>query len=452
MSPRFFNRTKTTSAAEPSPPLTRPPELEELAAPTVQSTPEHLGAKALLLASVPDSEIFEQRTAGQDRFNIILDTWMSANNLELSPRSSKHKKFEIGGFTYLSFSIDASTGEHQQVFVNKEDDQFADIPTMKEQYLLLLDSSPTEGLALISRMDMDSAYPIDAGDAEDHVPLSPRPDDATNVINHGDKYHPEAKACGRAEGYFIEDKYNLREIRVDNEVIGLQKSLGENLVLTTRPTLLNGVRLPAGTILTAEQDEAGNMSFSYARLSLFALNNLSSIGVDYPYVPQTMRDKYQEFMGFMQDKLGKESANLPDNIQQIEERLQQIRERLSENVLLARGFEKLNQSALKMRREQKIFDKTLGDASVTAYKEERTLRAANVGYDDPRFKQIRKQKNELQSRLRSSKNPKVMYANSISGISRLYGPDIVNKALRLVAESEYLNRALADSRPLEDDL
>jgi hypothetical protein len=84
----------------------------------------------------------------------------------------------------------------------------------------------------------------------------------------------ETAFCNESDLHFAESGFTdkqLKSIEIDGQLVALQKSEGDHVAILTRQAVLNGVRLPAGSLMTVEQPKhsGGNPLFAFGRLSSF---------------------------------------------------------------------------------------------------------------------------------------------------------------------------------------
>jgi hypothetical protein len=407
------------------------------------ATQTHLGSYALFRARVPDLI-----RGSKDRASNLLDGWVEEMGLEVSSFNAGTSEFGNSGFAYMSSALDVSSRQkntrqalfkpkRNRDFYSKPSSELSDVPS-KEDYMELIRTSPTTGLSYVARMDMDVHYPPDESEMEGMVVLQPRPGDSKSSVDNGSKKKDVSDLCGRAEGYFIEERLSLSPIQAEGRTIGWQESKGENSVLTTVETVLNGVRLPIGTLLTMETDDDGKNSFTYGRLSFFAVEGPYEALIESPRISDSAERNYQDFMEFISASMGREAGNPPPrNIEEVRARLSDIRSLLDDDLALRKCLNQLGRDTVRMRQDQELFDDNV-------CKEKRTLleRSSKLEPDSAEKKEIEVAIERINIRRSSNLNPAISFRSSLRNMTRMFGAKKVRKTLSLVGELESLGRAM----------
>jgi hypothetical protein len=145
-----------------------------------------------------------------------------------------------------------------------------------------------EAGALFLNMVADMAYPYEPTEGDGYVKLEPRdPKNAYETGRYGISNGDNAKHCSDTEEHF---SYNLdsgstrtlKELKIDDQVVALQKFDGNHTAILTRPAVLNGVRIPAGSVMTVEGNEKDGYRFGFGRLTLFSVNTVDEAKRQFP--------------------------------------------------------------------------------------------------------------------------------------------------------------------------
>ncbi len=128
---------------------------------------------------------------------------------------------------------------------------------MVHDIVIPYETQPDDGyIVLNSRRPIDSYKTATESDVED--------DDIAHLCSASESRFAEALNADRA----------LTELKINDRVVALQKGIGDHTALLTVPAILNGVRLPVGSIMTVETDSAGDHKFAFGRLSAFCFESV----------------------------------------------------------------------------------------------------------------------------------------------------------------------------------
>ncbi|MEO8784885.1 MAG: hypothetical protein ABI221_00935 [Candidatus Saccharimonadales bacterium] len=134
---------------------------------------------------------------------------------------------------------------------------------------------------LYLRMLADSVRPYYVSRGDGYTELQPRPSHEAQITGRNQdpkaaNGHNQTVFCSEADSNFVDlgfvDSQLLRPIEIDGRVVALQKMLGDHSALLIRPAVLNGVRLPVGSIMTVGQPKSDPPQFAFGRLSSFCFD------------------------------------------------------------------------------------------------------------------------------------------------------------------------------------
>jgi hypothetical protein len=122
---------------------------------------------------------------------------------------------------------------------------------------------------------MDAVYGYEKQEGDGYVVVpAMAAEDAFKVHEYGESsYTSEAQFCAKTEWHFAEDAPDLLPIEVDGQVVALQKTEGAHTALLLKPVIINGVRIPTGSIMNVTHNKQGEPAFAFGRLSPFCLSD-----------------------------------------------------------------------------------------------------------------------------------------------------------------------------------
>lgn len=130
-----------------------------------------------------------------------------------------------------------------------------------------------EAGSLFLRMVEDTVNPYEPQSGDGYTVLSARqPADAYKARRWTNNEEDVAHLCSNSEAHFanaLNAHGKLTEVTVNGEVVALQKRNGDHTAILTQPAVLNGVRLPVGSIMTVEHNEESQPKFGFGRLSAY---------------------------------------------------------------------------------------------------------------------------------------------------------------------------------------
>lgn len=121
----------------------------------------------------------------------------------------------------------------------------------------------------------DIVQPYQKQSDDGFVGLQPRGPEMAYRVNNYTNYgqRSTAKFCSNAEYHFDKGMANrgLQPIEVDGETVALFKTKGDHTAILIKPAVLNGVRIPVGSIMTVEGSLEEGYKFGFGRLSAWSL-------------------------------------------------------------------------------------------------------------------------------------------------------------------------------------
>ena len=125
---------------------------------------------------------------------------------------------------------------------------------------------------MLAGLIADASYPYEKQPHDGLVELSPRPPkEAYNLSGrYGQPVSDETRAllCSNTEQHFAVQGFSspeMRKITIGDETVALQKSYGDHTAILVKPALLNGVRIPAGSIMLVDEQN-GQPQFAFENL------------------------------------------------------------------------------------------------------------------------------------------------------------------------------------------
>lgn len=151
----------------------------------------------------------------------------------------------------------------------------------------------------------DTIYPYTKQSEDGYVEVSAR---APKVSRHSKRYQSAeshtANLCANTETHFMADMQNentpLRSIKVDGAEVAIQKHEGDHTALATKPLIINGVRIPIGSVLTVEGNEESGYSFGFGRLTAFSFEDPEEAAREFPmiFIREGLKNEINRFGRF----------------------------------------------------------------------------------------------------------------------------------------------------------
>jgi hypothetical protein len=321
----------------------------------------------------------------------------------------------------------------------------------EEDYNLLIDTAPNEGLALLMRMRRDIDYPQDYSG----VPvLTPKPSGKARdieIMHHGKRTAQKGMFCGEAEGRFMNSTFReggLEEIKIGDQVIALKKDNGERTALLVHEATLHGVLLPKGSIVTVDLDDLGEPEFAFARLSAFAVSSPQEIEAMSPYLSSNKHfveniEGYNRVRQLLGQGAGVTEAELQASLDSIDEYF--AHNENAQNIATL-----LEEKIATIDLMQEIFKLQIADAYSELHvkyppeitfinpedtTEQKTQKLANCQMYDAESAQIEALNTSVQ-------NPTVAYKQTLTELIHTFGIEEVRQTQRLLRDRALAQRSL----------
>lgn len=158
--------------------------------------------------------------------------------------------------------------------------QEAVLPPIERMHDTLKSAGLGESGKIVAQMLADIVEPYVKTEGDGYIQLPVRSaEDPYETGRDGNYSGNTAKLCSNTEYHFaishngFAEYSGLKELQVDGEVVALKKFTGDHTAILVKPAVLNGVRLPVGSIVMPGEDEDGNTTFAFGRLSAFVFDS-----------------------------------------------------------------------------------------------------------------------------------------------------------------------------------
>jgi len=307
----------------------------------------------------------------------------------------------------------------------------------REQYDMLIATAPNEGLRQLAELMKSATYP------NENIPegtpvLPPRPIHEVNDVIKSRSQEMKGMYCGQAEVFFLQDSYALDPVMIDGKIIAYQKETGENTALLAEPAVLNGVLLPKGSLLTVGEDDSGNRTFAFARLTVLALppQELESA---MPYFVRS--DGFQSQVSSLEQiqRLLNAEQEMP-TIASLKQYQSELSAYLDADQQMSQIVNILRSNSAKLLKQPE-FELAMDELGEQAKK-------FRVEPSETPTKENLYRQNAIHSAIYEqhrtpAKNPKLAYRNTLKYMINTFGIGQVNEARRLIRDSDIVERILA---------
>jgi len=337
------------------------------------------------------------------------------------------------------------------------------VPLSRDDYDFLIETAPNEGLHAYAKLAKSAAYPYEDLPEGAIVLPARNPEDARKVIIHGDQPVPKSVLCGRAEGLFANELYKLKSLYVGDKLVAVQKELGEDTALLVQDAVLNGVAIPAGSIMTVGVDEDGEPLFSFGRLSAFSISSPSEIQSAAPYLTgeynlRTYATKGKR-LNLIREKLGLEGFDV--SRKSMNSYLLQVDRSLEGDAAARSIYKTLDTSYAKLANREEFYEE------VGRLQDSQRIRAKKIKSEHEKSKPVRGKDSDtymqelgtyykklddkydaldrelnIAGKVDSVANPRKYFEKAINTLVRTYGIDKVNQVREMRRNARHIRQIL----------
>jgi hypothetical protein len=404
---------------------------------------------------IDSSEYFKgiskrDRQVNRELLNLDADLWLSQipgiDKDTLLISLQREGKMDNGGVLRASIDLAEIINSGSRVALLKKEVEGEEekIPITEEDYDDLIKTAPSEGLGLLVQLMRDIYFTRDLTGFT--VLQARKPEHARDVMTHGTKAD-KAIFCGRAEGYFMSFDSGLHPIEINGEVLAYRKTKGENTAILVQDSVLNGVLIPKGSIMTVKEGTDGTFSFSFGRLSAFSVSSPEEIEAMAPDLSKENNffeesSRYNKIRRLLNSQLTfPTEEDLKDYISNVEASI-------ADNPQIRRLVGTLNNAIIRLKEEQEEFEVFI-EHEYGSMNEKYPFRFHSRDMTEQQ-KLEAKEAQEIRERERarirsishSMKNPKVAYRNKVTMLIRTYGQKAVNEARGLIREKAAAQRVI----------
>lgn len=323
-----------------------------------------------------------------------------------------------------------------------------------DEYDNLIKTAPNQGLMLIVRMLKDVTYPRENDGV--HPVLEPaKIVDVQKVMSFGND--KDQMLCGDAEGLFMDQYYQLNVLKAGDQIVAIQKTIGEKTAMLTQDCLLNGVLIPRGSIMIVGEDENGNQAFSFGRLSAFSVDSPAEIERMAPDLTsnslfQHNVSNYDKIL----EKLGVVKTISVEGLSSFIEEVDSLEVDDSEVGRIMRILAKKEES---IATHQEGYDdgiRILENELADKYTNIDTYYDSSDSSEDRARKDAKAQEKQddydyLRSRLKSTMNPRVAYVRAYKALGKMFGADKVSQVIHMMAERSKAKKVISNVNKIAEE-